>query len=268
MPLDVLRTRLQSDIYRTPTQPLAASHAKPRHGTVQIISSIYRIEGWAAFFRGLGPSLAGVVPATAIKFYVYGNCKRIGANWLNRGEDDALVHTQAAISAGLATGTATNPIWLVKTRLQLDRAQPNSGIAPTRRYRNSVDCVRQVVRNEGIRGLYRGLSASYLGSVETALHLVLYERLKSIFRRSLKTTDAMGAATWTEVANWISTSGAAGSAKLAANIMTYPHEVSFPPFLILIALINFGRLSGQDCAKHLQKMGHPSTPASCNVFAR
>lgn len=205
--------------------PNSPSQFRPKTTTTaQIISSIYRIEGWAAFFRGLGPSLAGVVPATAIKFYVYGNCKRIGARWLNRGEDEALVHAQAAISAGIATSTATNPIWLVKTRLQLDRAQ-TAGSEAVRRYQNSVDCVRQVVQHEGVRGLYRGMSASYLGTVETALHLVLYERLKSVFRRSLRTVDGTGSATWTEVANWISTSGAAGTAKLAACLLTYPHEV-------------------------------------------
>ena len=223
-----MRTRLQSDIYRvsTPNVPNARPIPKPAN-TIQLVSSIYRIEGWAAFFRGLGPSLAGVVPAAAIKFYVYGNCKRIGANLMDRGEDAAIVHAQAAICAGLATSTATNPIWLIKTRLQLDRAQTHAGELPTRQYRNSIDCVRQVVRQEGIRGLYRGMSASYLGTAETALHLVLYERLKSMFHHSLKTTDGTGTAAWTEIVNWVSTSGAAGTAKFAANLITYPHEVCY-----------------------------------------
>lgn len=175
-PLDVLRTRLQSDFYQQqPPSASASASASDRalhtsHKTARIVSNIYRAEGWRAFFRGLGPSLAGVVPATAIKFYVYGNCKRIGAHVLGLGEDSTLIHAQAAISAGIATATATNPIWLVKTRLQLDKAQTATG---NRRYRNSLDCVRQVLRHEGLKGLYKGLSASYLGSVETALHLVM-----------------------------------------------------------------------------------------------
>lgn len=220
-PLDVLRTRLQSDLYRKSSR---ASPHKPRW-TVQIVGSIYRAEGWRAFFRGLGPSLAGVVPATAVKFYVYGNCKRLGAGFLGYAEDSAVVHAQAAICAGIATATATNPIWLVKTRLQLDKTQPLGGRPPSRRYRNSIDCVRQVVRHEGVRGLYRGLSASYLGSIETALHLVLYERLKSTFRQSLAPAEGTRTALWDELTHWASTSGAAGSAKLVASLMTYPHEV-------------------------------------------
>lgn len=227
-PLDVLRTRLQSDFYQRPSPTSATSAAASAiskhtsHKTTRIISNIYQAEGWRAFFRGLGPSLAGVVPATAIKFYVYGNCKRIGAQLLGTGEDSTLVHAQAAISAGIATATATNPIWLVKTRLQLDKAQTTTG---TRRYKNSLDCVRQVLRQEGISGLYKGLSASYLGSLETALHLVLYERIKTILHTSLGSPDGKDTATQKEITSWLSTTGAAGSAKFAAALIAYPHEV-------------------------------------------
>ncbi|KFH44412.1 putative mitochondrial carrier-like protein [Hapsidospora chrysogenum ATCC 11550] len=198
-PLDVLRTRLQSDFYQTTSRSARGPHSvtQPVLGrllwlslchvreTLQIVHAIHYTEGWRGFFRGLGPSLAGVVPTTAIKFYVYGNCKHLGAQLLSRDKDDAVVHAQAAIAAGLATATFTNPIWLVKTRLQLDKARMRSGgITATRQYRNSLDCVRQVVRAEGVRGLYRGLSASYLGTVETAMHLVLYERLKVMIRHA------------------------------------------------------------------------------------
>ncbi|KAJ5757320.1 uncharacterized protein N7511_006014 [Penicillium nucicola] len=218
-PLDVLRTRLQSDFYRT--QNTGANQPQgSNHKTIRIINSIYRAEGWRAFFRGLGPSIAGVVPATAIKFYVYGNCKRVGAQLMGYTEDSPLVHAQAAICAGLATSTATNPIWLIKTRLQLDKTSTGG-----RRYRNSVDCIKQVLRNEGIAGLYRGMSASYLGSIETALHLVLYERLKTGFSQSLAASEGTRTPVWDEVCHWISTSGAASSAKLVAGLMTYPHEV-------------------------------------------
>ncbi|CAI7574003.1 unnamed protein product [Penicillium glandicola] len=233
-PLDVLRTRLQSDFYQVPNRGSDASRLpqssqplqRSNHKTLRIINSIYRAEGWRAFFRGLGPSMAGVVPATAIKFYVYGNCKRVGAQLMGQTEDSAIIHAQAAICAGLATSTATNPIWLVKTRLQLDKTQTHAGGPSTRRYRNSIDCIRQVLRTEGLGGFYRGLSASYLGSIETALHLVLYEQLKTRLNRTLEATEGRPRTPfWDEVFHWVSTSGAASSAKLVAGLMTYPHEV-------------------------------------------
>ena len=130
---------------------------------------------------------------------------------------------QAAITAGLATATATNPIWVIKTRLQLDRSASPSQSMP-RQYQNSLDCIRQVLRQEGIKGLYRGLSASYLGTVETALHLVLYERLKAVYTQAACVNQE--SVTRGEFASWVSTSSAAGSAKLIATLITYPHEVS------------------------------------------
>jgi solute carrier family 25 protein 33/36 len=124
---------------------------------------------------------------------------RPGAQLLNCREDAAVVHAQAAVAAGIATATATNPIWLVKTRLQLDASRAEAAGSTARRYKNSLDCLRQVIRHEGVRGLYKGLSASYLGTVETALHLVLYEQFKVLSRRALGGTAAQNETTLGEV---------------------------------------------------------------------
>ena len=45
------------------------------------------------------------------------------------------------------------PIDLVKTRMQNQRAVS----AGERMYKNSFDCFFKVLRNEGFRGLYRGM---------------------------------------------------------------------------------------------------------------
>lgn len=234
-PLDVLRTRLQSDLRPSSARPSVARCAlwspsgRPFHHvkeTFETIGTIKQTEGWRGLFRGLGPSIAGVVPAAAVKFYVYGNCKRLGARYLEIAEDESVTHALAAVAAGIATATVTNPIWLVKTRLQLDRANASSITTVLRQYRGSLDCVQQVLKTEGIAGFYRGLSASYLGTVETVIHLVLYERLKILFRGLEGRRGATGSSE-DETSSWTSTSGAAGCAKVAAVLATYPHEVQY-----------------------------------------
>jgi hypothetical protein len=58
--------------------------------------------------------------------------------------------------------TAVAPIWLIKTRLQLQTNEmKRQGLA----YKGSLDCIRRVYREEGLRGFYKGLAASYLGNL-------------------------------------------------------------------------------------------------------
>ena len=241
-PLDVLKTRLQSDFYQSQLAstraarniPPLSSLSVPRAGllhfqeTFQILFSIHRVEGWRALFRGLGPNLVGVVPARAINFYCYGNGKRLISQTFNNGHEAAWVHLCAAAAAGIATGTATNPIWLVKTRLQLDKSNAEkTGSAANRKYKNSWDCVQQTVRHEGIRGLYRGLSASYLGVSESTLQWVLYEQGKLYLSKREENLIASGRTPtiWDQTVGWSGKLFAAGSAKLLAAVVTYPHEV-------------------------------------------
>lgn len=167
-----------------------------------------------------------MVPARAINFYTYGNGKRIIAERFNGGQESPLVHLCAAACAGLVTSTATNPIWLVKTRLQLDKETAGAK-GKTRQYKNSFDCVRQVVRQEGVKGLYHGLSASYLGVTESTLQWVLYERMKTYLALRKVKIMASGRemSRWDDFIDTAGKLGAAGCAKLFAAALTYPHEV-------------------------------------------
>ena len=181
---------------------------------------IYREESPRALFKGLGPTLVGVVPARSINFFTYGNGKQIIANNFNHGHENSWVHLTAAAIAGIATGTATNPIWVVKTRLQLDAHRPppaGSGSGARSAFGGSVAMIRKIMREEGIRGFYKGLSASYLGVTEGTIQWVLYERLKRL-------TAGKGG-----VQEWVGMIGSGGAAKCVAALITYPHEVRLSP---------------------------------------
>jgi len=69
------------------------------------------------------------------------------------------------------------------------------------------------MRKEGVKGFYKGLSASYLGVTEGTIQWVLYERLK------LLSAGRGGAEEWAGMV------GSAGCAKMVASLLTYPHEV-------------------------------------------
>lgn len=120
--------------------------------------------------------------------------------------------------AGIVTSTVTNPIWMIKTRLQLDRA-------PVKMYQNTWDCIKKTVQKEGVHSLYRGMSASYLGVSESTIQWVLYERFKK------RIAEKQNSSTW------LNPLTAAGTAKLIATVLTYPHEVNFSYLLLSLILI-------------------------------
>ncbi|KAF8810500.1 mitochondrial carrier protein RIM2 [Phlegmacium glaucopus] len=224
-PFDVVKTRLQSDLFRHKHAAVgimgnsgAMVMGAPRTTgllynfveTGHIIRDIYREESLRALFKGLGPTLVGVIPARSINFFTYGNGKRLIADKFYNGQENSWVHLCAASLAGIATGTATNPIWVVKTRLQL--AQGDKKVLG-----GSLACIKKIMREEGIRGFYKGLSASYLGVTETTIQWVLYERLKKL---SIATEGGQSG-----LSQWFAMLGSAGSAKFVASMITYPHEV-------------------------------------------
>jgi solute carrier family 25 protein 33/36 len=238
-PLDVLKTRLQSTFYQQHLAAMRAARGLPPiesmsfarssllhiRETGEILWQVPKAEGWRALFKGLGPNLIGVVPARAINFFAYGNGKRLISTNFNNGQEAAWVHLCSAATAGIVTGTATNPIWLVKTRLQLDKNTHSDGRG--RQYKNAFDCTMQTIRKEGVRGLYRGLTASYLGVTESTLQWMLYEQMKLSLARREERVLASGRppTVWDQTIAWTGKLTAAGSAKFVAALITYPHEV-------------------------------------------
>ncbi|CAI6397163.1 BFH_HP2_G0003610.mRNA.1.CDS.1 [Saccharomyces cerevisiae] len=240
-PFDLVKTRLQSDIflkaYKSQAVNISKGSTRPKSinyviqagthfkETLGIIGNVYKQEGFRSLFKGLGPNLVGVIPARSINFFTYGTTKDMYAKAFNNGQETPMIHLMAAATAGWATATATNPIWLIKTRVQLDKA----GKTSVRQNKNSWDCLKSVIRNEGFTGLYKGLSASYLGSVEGILQWLLYEQMKRLIKeRSIEKFgyQAEGTKSTSEkVKEWCQRSGSAGLAKFVASIATYPHEV-------------------------------------------
>lgn len=162
--------------------------------------------------------MVGVIPARSINFFTYGNGKVVIANVFNEGRENSLVHLTAAAFAGIVTGTATNPIWVVKTRMQLSASRFVDNVPKVRQsgIGGSWLCIQKILREEGVKGFYKGLSASYLGVTEGTIQWVLYERLKKLTAENQNKGGLM---------EWFGMLGSAGTAKCVASLASYPHEV-------------------------------------------
>lgn len=89
---------------------------------------------------------------------------------------------------------------------------------------SAFECVRKVYRSDGVKGFYRGMSASYAGISETVIHFVIYESIK---RKLLehKTASAMDNEDESakEASDFVGMMMAAATSKTCATSIAYPH---------------------------------------------
>jgi solute carrier family 25 (mitochondrial thiamine pyrophosphate transporter), member 19 len=174
-PLDLLRTRFAA-------QGNERVYASLRRALVEI----YRDEGPRGFFRGLAPGVGQIVPYMGVFFAVYESLRlRMGALNMPWGGGDAT----AGIIASIISKTTVFPLDLVRKRMQVQ--------GPTRgryihknipEYRSTLGALRMIARNEGVRGLYRGLTVSLVKAAPgSALTVWTYERvLQFLIGREMK----------------------------------------------------------------------------------
>jgi solute carrier family 25 protein 33/36 len=98
--------------------------------------------------------------------------------------------------------------------------------AALRNYTGPLDCARRMLREEGFASFYKGLSAGYLGVVETAIQFVLYEHMKQKLSSRRRDAETPGILSATQPsANSADVLLASGTAKFCACIIAYPHEL-------------------------------------------
>uniref|UniRef100_A0A915Q7R7 Mitochondrial carrier protein n=1 Tax=Setaria digitata TaxID=48799 RepID=A0A915Q7R7_9BILA len=137
-------------------------------------------EGFSALFKGIGPNLIGVAPSKAVYFCTYSSCKRLLNSLDIFVSNSAMIHMSSAATSGFVAATVINPVWLVKTRLQLHKGPLSV-----------TECIRRVWRTDGFKGFYRGVTASYVGISETVIQFVLYEEMRALLLK-WKSTSRKG----------------------------------------------------------------------------
>jgi solute carrier family 25 protein 33/36 len=162
---------------------------------------IIETEGVRALFKGLGPTLVGVAPYRAIYFYTYASSKQVLSKYLPA--ESTLLHIASAFSAGFLAVTGTNPIWFVKTRMQLDESRSGVG---------AREVINKLYKEKGIAGFYKGISASYFGIIETAIYFTIYEKLKKFSNEEFSPSF-----------KFLGYFGSAGFSKSLASCLCYPH---------------------------------------------
>ncbi|KAH6696994.1 mitochondrial folate transporter/carrier [Plectosphaerella plurivora] len=237
-PLDVIKTKLQAQGGFNPvTKGRHVGHPKLYDGLVGTARVIWREEGLRGMYRGLGPIVLGYLPTWAVWFTVYNKSKE----YIRPYHDNIfVVNFWSSIVAGASSTIATNPIWVIKTRLMSQSVAhrsgdhysqfPKPGSTPTSRptlqspwhYNSTLDAARKMYTSEGVFSFYSGLTPALLGLTHVAVQFPAYEYLKTKF-----TGQGMGATTSGDnpPSHWIGVLSASILSKILASSATYPHEV-------------------------------------------
>ena len=126
-------------------------------------------------YAGLRMSIFGFGPWNAINFMSYYKYKEIFKEY----EENQ--HLYKLLCGGFAGSTAisiTYPTDLIRKRLQMQSFSPE-----VPRYSGIVDCVKKIVKQEGIIGLYRGLPISYMKCFPTlAIQFWTYDTIQEYMK--------------------------------------------------------------------------------------
>lgn len=180
---------------------------------------VWRNEGptrVAALYRGLGVNLIGNSAGWALYFLWYRQAKDVIRSYRGYTQDQALTSVDylvASSASGVLSALITNPIWVVKTRM-LSTSATEVGAYP-----GLVAGLRSILRKEGLRGYFQGLTPTLAGVSHGSLYFLAYEKLNT-WRRGRRA--ARGETTQLSNMDTIMNSTLS---KLFAGTLTYPHQV-------------------------------------------
>ncbi|QDZ17968.1 mitochondrial substrate carrier [Chloropicon primus] len=143
-PLEMIRTRL------------GVAPVGTYVGITDCARQVYTKEGVRALYRGLAPSMSGIIPYAGTDIATFEIVKQKMVEYYG-GEPPGYVLIGTGMFASSVAQLVSYPFALVRTRLQ---AQGMGG--ETNKYNGMIDVVVKTVRREGMTGLYKGIVPNLL----------------------------------------------------------------------------------------------------------
>lgn len=195
-PLDVFRARLA---VQRESDSSAQATLRSR-GLLRAIWDSGRSDGVRSLFRGIWPTLAGILPYAAISFALFEELKEASRKLTGGQEPGVSMRVACGGLAGLVGQGATYPLDIVRRRMQTEgfsaihayaaapsaAAPPATDPAPAAAARPPLPStwatLVHVARAEGVRGLWKGFSLNFFkGPVAVGTSFAAYDWLKGAF---------------------------------------------------------------------------------------
>jgi hypothetical protein len=158
-PLDLVKTRLT--VQKEGKGADGVVYKKTYNGTWDCLTKVSREEGFSSLFKGLSPTIIGVIPFEAVQFTFYNWIKELRgkqkAESAAKTGGDGKLQTFDFLVLGCISGavaqTAAYPFDLMRKRFMAQSDAP--GMLKTQ-YKSIMGCATEIVQKEGFLGLYKG----------------------------------------------------------------------------------------------------------------
>ncbi|KAF9076696.1 mitochondrial carrier domain-containing protein [Rhodocollybia butyracea] len=213
-PLDLLKVKFQV----ATTSSRGGIGKQIWHG----LRDIYRESGFKGLYRGVGPNVAGNASSWGLYFLFYNMLKKRASGGDLTKPLSAQEILICSAQASAVTAVTTNPIWVVKVRMFT--SPPGSSTA----YRSLFHGFNNIVKTEGVKGLFRGTSLALFGVSNGALQFMTYEKMKKWGFDMKRQRYLREGREWDSRADKLSNTSytvMSASSKLLALSATYPYQV-------------------------------------------
>jgi len=168
-PLDYARTRLASDVGtgKRDFNGLADCLKKTASGP----------KGVLALYNGFGVSVCGIIPYRGAYFGIYDTLREKNPYKKDKGILGIASKFTVAQFTAICAGYASYPFDTVRRRLQMQSEKPKEQWT----YKGTGHCFSKIMKDEGIKAFFKGAGANALRTVGSAMVLVMYDQLKTVF---------------------------------------------------------------------------------------
>lgn len=176
VPIDVVKVRMQlSGELGTGSRYRSSLQAFP---------TIVREEGFGALYKGVQPALLRQATYGSLRIGMYEPIKSFWSRVLPSSDGTTTVAHKllSGIMCGGAAAAVCNPTDVAKIRMQADGMERRAdGSHAPPRYRNVIHALSTIAREEGMRGLWKGVSPTVQrAAVVAAVELASYDECKSL----------------------------------------------------------------------------------------
>jgi len=187
LPLDNIKVRLQ--VHEGDSNMSQNAQIKKRRlGAMRVVRGVIRYEGFTGLYQGLTPALIGSAVSWGGFFFIYEGFKtelrrhRAASSGTESYTLTAVDNFLLACASGGVMVGLTNPVWLIKLRMQLQMKKASQAMKMTGKpYNGMLDAARTIVREEGFWALYKGSGPALLLTSHGGVQFVVYEFLKKHF---------------------------------------------------------------------------------------